>query len=834
MLNIRSLIKGYQDSARSIGEILPWMCLWERDTVATVDQGLLAAFTYDGLDAEGKSGADIDHAVNSYERAFSGFGTGSVLWSIVDRRRSEMYPYRKIDHPVAERMQLRYGEEVTRKQYLNKYSLAVYQRSAEGSSAIFDTIDRIVKEEDAGLYTALFRALKAKFSLKAKQRLDSRVMANAFERLEARVQDLYNNMSRLGLRRIVGGELLGFLHGRANPVSGGRDALPMPRIPAFLNFALANDAIKRRPDCLEFSNGNKKKFVGVISLMGWPDERTYPGSLDYLTAIDGEVTVCHVFRFIDRQVSVKAMESKESYNMTAAVPFMQRLTQMFTQKPPSNLDQGRLQLAQDARDAKAEVTALSRAFGYHNMTVLCYGDTPEEMEHVRSQVQEKLAQSFFRGFVEHTHQLSAWSQTLPGQWMASVRWSNVSFGNAADLAPIRTLWSGSPDCPHFTKQLQVGAMPALIALPTDAGVPFNWDPFEAGVGHTCFIGPSRTGKSIFVNLALTQFKKYPGARVIRFDKDYSAYVSTLLLDGTHVDLTPDRTPGAVCMAPIGLVGDPKNHPFLIRWIRTLIEMGRPRDPLTPDELGSIVDSVRDVSLLPRSMHTMSQIKVHMSKDLGRYLDDWLGQGGRAAWFDNEPTLIEIGDEVCFEMKRLFSDEDVAVLAMDYLFYLVEQSLDGRPLVVNVEETWFFLRNQTFVNRLDDFLRTIGKRNGSLWITTQGAVELTGDKQLAGMLEQLKNKVFLPNKLILQSRESYSQLGLSEEMMLRIREMEPNRDYYVMSQSTNRLCNVRVAPDLIPCIDASNRALTTFRRHAENKDEEGRWKQRYLDEMTSGA
>jgi type IV secretion system protein VirB4 len=831
MLNIRKLIKGYQDSARSIGELLPWMCLWEEDTVATVDQGLLAAFTYEGLDAEGKSGLDIDHAVDAYERAFSGFGTGTVLWSIVDRRRSLAFPYRQIAHPVAEHMQLRYGEVVTERQYTNQYSLSVYQRSAEGTGALFDTVDRIVKEEDSGLGMALFKALKTKFSAGAKKRLDSRVMAQAAERLAARVNDLHFNMSRLGLRQLAGGELLAYLHGRANPVSGGREDLPLPRIPAFLNFALANDEMVRRPDCIEFRNGKKSKFVGVISLMGWPNGRTVPGSLDFLTAVDGEVTVCHAFRFVDRQVAIKAMEGKESYNLTAAVPFFQRIMQTFTQKPPTNLDEGRLALAQDARDAKAEATALNRAFGFHNMTVLCYGDTHAEMERVRDQVQERLAQSSFRGFVEHSHQLSAWMQTLPGQWQASVRWSNVSFGNAADIAPIRTRWAGALDCPHFTKQLQQGWMPALISMITDAGVPFFWDPFEAGVGHTAFIGPTRTGKSILVNLLLVMFRKYSGARVVRFDKDYSAYVPTGLLDGDHIDLTPERVEGGKYMAPIALVADPKHHQFVVRWLRTMIEMGRPNSPLEPEELSKIVDAVRGVSQLPRDMHKMGQIKVHLGKDLSRYLDDWIEGGGRAAWFDNPPSLFEIGDEVCFEMKHLFSDENVAVLAMDYLFYLVEQSLDGRPLIVNVEETWFFLRNKTFVNRLDDFLRTIGKRNGSLWITTQGAVELTGDKQLAGMLEQLKNKVFLPNPAILTSRTGYDELGVSEDQLLRIRDMEPNRDYYVMTPTKSRLCHVRVPPDLVPFIDASNRALKTYRRHAENKDEDGQWKQRYLNEMT---
>lgn len=833
MLNLRTLFKGYQDSAKSMAELLPWMCPWDARTVLTVDQGLLASFTYSGLDAEGKSASEVDHAVDAYERAFSGFGTGSYVWSIVDRRRTRHYPYAEISHPMAEHIQRGVAAYVTSRQYTNTYSLSVFQRSATGAHALFDSVDRIVREEDRGLGSALTRALLARYSLKGRNAFDGRVIHQTAERLDARVRDLHFNMARLGLRQFEGDELWAQLHARANPASDRRELLSLPRIPTFMNVHLANDQIRRHRGCLEFTNvtarGPVSKFVGVVSLKGWPDGSTMPGSLDWLTAVDGEVTVCHAFQFIDRQAAIKAMENKESYNMTAAVPVMERIAQLVTKRPPTNLDEGRLMLAADARAAKAELIAEGRTFGFHNMTVLCFGDSEEEMEAVRMQVMQRLSESFFLGFVERTHQLSAWSSTLPGNWASSVRWMNVSFGNAADIAPIRTLWAGPMDCAHLTKELQEPS-PALIALPTDAGVPFFWDPFEAGVGHTVFIGPNRTGKSLLVNLLLSQFKKYRGARVIRFDKDYSAMVPTLLHDGQHVDLRPDRVKDAFCMAPIALVAEPKHREFVIRWVRKLIEMGRPGVPLKPEESSKIAQGVAQVARLPQQMHTVSQLRIQLGFDLGSYLADWSEGGARGAWFDNEPQFLTIGDEVCFEMKRLFDDDEVAILAMDYLFYLVEVSLDGRPLIVNVEETWFFLRNQAFVDRLEDFLRTIGKRNGSLWITTQSAKELIGTKQLEAMLEQWKNRVFLPNRAILESRAGYTDLGLTEEMLIRIKNGEPKRDYYVMTPSMTRMCTMRIPSDLVPALDASNRALQTLRRHYENRDPDGLWKKSYMDEM----
>lgn len=831
MLNIRKLVHSYQNSARSMGDLLPWMCLWDKQTIATSDMGLVSAFEYRGIDAEGKSQSEIDQAVGAYEKAFSGFGSGQTVWSIVDRRRSDFYPYGKISHPMAAHIQTVAGGAVALQQYQNTYSLALHQRSSTGAMAFFDSMDRFVKEEDTSFAQAMMKTARSRLSLRAKVSLDARQMEAAHNRLLNRQTDLHHNMARLGLRQLEGEELLAYMHSRANPASPRRVRLPIPRIPAFLNYVLANDHIDRLPTSLRFTNGGMSKYVGVISLKGWPDNSTHPGMMDYLTAVDGEVTICHAFRFIDRQVAAAAIEGVYKYNITASVPMFQRIIASFSKKPPEKFDQGRMKLALDAEQAKSELIAENRAFGYHNLTLLCYGDSEEEMEYVREQCMQRLSESDFLGHSERMHQLSAWTQTLPGQWGASVRWSHVSFGNAADIAPIRTLWSGPRTCQHFTKALDRGEQPALVGFPTDSGVPFYWDPFESGAGHTAFIGPTRAGKSLFVNYLLSQFKKYPGARVIRFDKDYSAYIPTILHDGQHIDLTPERGSGTR-MAPISLLGDPRHVPFVIRWVRRLIEMGRPDQPLEPHEIENITKAVQGLAdpEMAKESHQLKHLKATLGP-LGKYLADWVDGGARAAWFDNPPVMVELGDDVCFEMKRLFDDDQVAELAMEYLFYIVEQSLDGRPVVVNVEETWFFLRNPKFVNRIDDFLRTLGKRNGALWITTQGAAELVQTTQIQAMLDQLKNRIFLPNARIMENRTGYDVLGLTPEQEIRIKLAEPKRDYYIQTETMTRMVNGRVPEELVPLLEAGARALAIARKHFANSETDEDWKKKYYEEVT---
>ena len=829
MLNVKRLVKDYNDSARGYNELLPWMCLWDEQTVATMDQGLLAVYAYDGLDAEGRTGDEVDAAVSSFERAFAGFTTGNTLWSIVDRRRTESYPAGRFEDPMSNYINEVWKRHVTGNQFQNFYSLAVHQRSAQGANAFFDAVDVIVKEENVSLGAALMRAGKAQMSMRARQTLDARRMHTSATNLLARCAELEQGMSRLGLRRLGGEELLAYLHARANPGSGARERFPMPRTPAFLNTLLANDMLERLPRSLRFTN-DEQCHVGVVSLKGWPDEATFPGRLDALTNINGEVTIAHTFRFLDRAVAERAISDIERYNISKSVPFLHRILTSLSQEEPTKFNPGRLALAEDAKAALVDLYEGARIYGYHNLTVLCFGRTEEEMEEVRKEVHSALRDSGFTGHTERMHSLTAFTQTLPGQWGSSVRWANVCFGNSADVMPIRTLWAGPQECEHFTKELGRSEQPTLISLPTDSGVPFFWDPWTAGVGHTTIIGPTRAGKSVFVNFVLSQFRKYEPCRTVIFDKDYTCQVPTLLQDGEHYDLTPDAS-NALRLSPLALAEDPKHHPFLVRWIRMLIEMGRPSAKLTPAEIETVTAAVRGLANLPEQMRRVGYLRSSLGDSLGAYLDEWCEGGARGNWFDNPPSAFRLGRHVCFECKRLFDDSDVAVLAMDYLFYVVERQLDDTPCIIYTEETWFFLQRPEFVERLNDYIRTLGKRNAALWMTTQGLRELTASDTLRTMLDNIQNRIFLPNARVRNLQGMYEEvMGLNDAQLARIQFAEPKRDYYIVTPNMARMASVRLPPEIVAAVSSSSKARQTFARHYSARDTDRHWKRDYLKEM----
>lgn len=831
MLNIGTLVKGYNNSARGYPELLPFMCLWDEETVATLDQGLLAYFEFEGVDGEGRSDSEVGYAVEAFERAFASFGAGATVWTYVDRRKTTTYPDATFLNPTSKYIDDTWRERITANQYENIYTIAIHQRSNFGTLALFDAVDLIVKDEGIGLLAAFIKAIKSQLSLKERRRLDERKMKAAKTQLDANVESLMVGMRSLGLKRLKGDRLMAELHNRVNPASPHRATFPVPTIPSFVSNLICTDTLRRTPESLVFRNEDEK-HVGVISLKGFSgDSQTVAGQMDSLVSLQGEITVAHCFRFMDRAVAEKTIQDIERYNIAKSVPFLHRMITILSKEEPSKFNEGRLALANDAKEALVDLYRNNRAFGHHNLTVLCFGETEREMHALRRETLQRITHSRFSGHVERMHALSAFAGTIPGQWGASVRWNFVSYGNAADIAPIRTIRRGNPVCEHFVREKQ-RHFPALASVPTTAGSPVYIDLWEKGVGHMKIIGPTRAGKSIIENFILAQFRKFEPCRTIVIDKDYSCKVPTLLQGGLHIDLTQSHS-NHTQLAPLSLLSDERHLPFLVNWVLEMIQFGRSGQQASPQEIELVTQGLRGLAVLDKEHWTLSYLASTLSRELGAYVEQWCQGSANGNWFDNPPTLLNTANHICFECKDLFNNKVVASLAMSYLFYIIEGLLDGTPTIVSIEETWFFLGadDQRFADKIDDFLRTLGKRNGSLWIVTQTLQEIDNCPIRNSILSNIPNTMYLPDRNIHQQVELYRDVGgLLPEEIERIAMATEKRHYYLKTPSVSRMLDMELPQEIVVCLSSSDRARRTFDKHYESKDLEPNWINNYHQEM----
>src|SRR5205085_11503702 len=121
----------------------------------------------------------------------------------------------------------------------------------------------------------------------------------------------------------------------------------------------------------------------------------------------------------------------------------------------------------------------------------------------------------FTAMRERLNAVEAWLSSLPGHVYANVRQPLVHTLNLAHLMPLSSVWAGPVQNTHVDG-------PPLLFAQTSGSTPFRLSIHVGAGGHMLIVGPSGAGKSVLLALLAMQFRRFRGARVVMFDKGWSA------------------------------------------------------------------------------------------------------------------------------------------------------------------------------------------------------------------------------------------------------------------------------------------------------------------------
>ncbi len=829
MLNLKEKTAERLAAARAYSELIPWMLQVAPHLVLNKDGSLLACYALEGLDAADVRTEEIDQAANTMENALRVFDERITLWWTVDRRRTRIYPGGSFPDPVSEFVDELWSERFTDgSQFENRHWFAVLYTPSGGVEGFMDRAGQFMREGQ-GTGAAIVSAVKTYLGMESAFAFDDARLQGEINRFEELLGAFEASTRGLYLRRLVGEKVLRFLHDRASPAAAGQPVAE-PNVTEFLDAWIADNTLQVGSDTLLF-DGTASVFAAAATVKSWP-AFTSPGLLDALLALPSELTLSLCFRYVELQAAKKYIEEVRKNNLNSSKSMLTYLQEALSGKPSDKVDQGKLAGAQDANEALLSIATARRFFGYFNMTVLAYGRSREETEEGMRLVTQAINTLGFLTLRERLHLLSAWAGTLPGQWGELVRWFFLSSANLSDLAPIRTIATGEAENAHLTEQTGRRS-PALTALPTEWGVPFLFNLHQADKAHTLVVGPTRAGKSVFMNFLIMQFRKYHPCRVFIFDKDYSCRIPALLMGGTHVDMSGDET--RVQINPLSLLSDRNNWLWVAKWLELLLA-GRGQ-PISASDSESIWDAVENTAHLPREkwrLLSLAQFLGARSKELGEELGEWVGNGARARYFDHVQDTFALTGLTCTEVGKLFEDELVAPLFLEYAFQRIRMTLDGTPTLIYVEECWYMLMYERFAARLDDWLRTLGKKNAFVVLTTQGLLELARSAYFGTILDNIANTIFLPNPKAFAHEKLYvGKFGLHPESLARIRDATPKMHYYIVTPERSRMAVVTFPPQVLACVRSDSRAQKVFLKHYATKDVNEDWKERYVNEVMTG-
>jgi Type IV secretory pathway, VirB4 components len=153
------------------------------------------------------------------------------------------------------------------------------------------------------------------------------------------------------------------------------------------------------------------------------------------------------------------------------------------------------------------------------------------------------------------------------------------------------VWAGPAGDAHL------GGPPLIVA--TAGGItPFRLVPHVGDVGHMLVVGPTGAGKSVLLALMALQFRRYPGSRIVWFDKGRSSRAAVLAMGGAFHDLGLE---GGLAFQPLTRIDDPAERAWAADWLAGLL--AHEKVAVTPAVKEALWSALASLASAPRPKST---------------------------------------------------------------------------------------------------------------------------------------------------------------------------------------------------------------------------------------
>jgi type IV secretion system protein TrbE len=395
--------------------------------------------------------------------------------------------------------------------------------------------------------------------------------------------------------------------------------------------------------------------------------------------------------------------------------------------------------------------------------------------------------------VESMNAVEAWLGGLPGQAYADARRPILLSPSLSHLLPTSAVWAGAPHNAHLSG-------PPLMLTATDGATPFRLNLHVGDVGHTMIVGPTGAGKSVLLATLAAQWLRYPHAQLYVFDKGRSVRAAILGLGGDFFDLGED---GALGLQPLARIDVDAERAWALDWIGGVLSAASVQ--VSPERKAELWRTLDVLAARPREDRTLTLFAALVQdREVRAALEPFTHAGPYGRLLDLERSSLGYGAIQAFEMDDLMKRPEAASAVLAVLFHALEGRFDGRPTMLVLDEAWLFLKDAYFAQQIQDWLKTLRKRNVAVVFASQELADVEASPIASTIIEACATRIFLPNDRAREprSRSFYEALGLNERQIALIAAATPKRDYYVVSREGCRLFELGLGPAALAFVAAS--------------------------------
>ncbi|AGH55379.1 VirB4 family type IV secretion/conjugal transfer ATPase [Legionella pneumophila] len=559
-----------------------------------------------------------------------------------------------------------------------------------------------------------------------------------------------------------------------------------------------------------------RQFIQCVAIEGFPLE-SHPGILTTLAELSIEYRWSSRFIFMDTHEAVAHLEKYRK-------KWMQKIRGFFDQVFNTNrgvIDTDAMDMVQDASDAIAETNSGMVAQGYYTSVVVLMSEDRASLEHAARHIEKAINALGFSARTETINTMDAFMGTLPGHGVENVRRPLLNTMNLADLLPTSTIWTGQNEAPS---PLFPPSSPALMHGVTSGNSPFRLNLHVRDLGHSIMFGPTRSGKSTHLGLIALQWRRYLGSRIYAFDKGMSMFPACLGAGGNHYTIAAKNE--RLAFAPLQFLETKADRAWAMEWINTILALnGVITTPAQRNEIGYAIMNMHQSHSKTLSEFCLTIQDETIREALKQYTIDGL----MGHLLDAEADGLGLSSFMTFEIEELMNlGEKFALPVLLYLFRRIEQSLDGCPTLIILDEAWLMLAHPVFRNKIAEWLDSMAKKNCCVLMATQHLSHAVNSGILEVIVESTASKIFLPNPNA-RSQESaatYAQMGLNPTQIDIIATAVPKRDYYYVSEKGRRLYSLALGPLALSFVGATDKESIAMIQQLE-KTHKANWVHEWL-------
>lgn len=535
-----------------------------------------------------------------------------------------------------------------------------------------------------------------------------------------------------------------------------------------------------------------RHHLRVISVRSFVTE-TEPGFLDALNRL--AISYRWVSRFIplDREEARRELEKTRKRWFSKRKGLLTLLREALFREEALLVDNDAANQAADADAALQELGADAVSAGFATLTIIVADASEDMADDAVRQIQQIADGLGFVSQVESVNAVEAWLGSLPGQAYADARRPILLSPSLAHLLPLSAVWAG----PHRNAHLNG---PPLMLTATDGATPFRLDLHDGDVGHTMIVGPTGSGKSVLLAALAAQWLRYPGAQLYLFDKGRSCRATILGLGGDFFDL---GEADALGLQPLEGADDAHERSWAQDWLLSLIASANVT--ITPDLRTEVWRVLELLAQRPPEDRTLTLFAALMQNTQVRAaLHPFTQAGPHGRLIDHDQSTLGYGAVQAFEMDDVLRRPEAAGAVLGALFHALDKRFDGRPTMLVLDEAWLFLKDAFFAAQIQDWLKTLRKRNVAVVFASQELADVEHSPIASTIIEACATRIYLPNDRAREphSRAFYAALGLNARQIDLIASATPKRDYYLVSRGGCRLFELGLGPAALAFVAAS--------------------------------